>query len=284
LPTGVIRRLYALVRQARPLSFEVADALTGSGISSVAFFTGIVHERQPNGELDGPLGCAVLASTLERIGRKAVVFAPAAVMPVVDAARIALGGRFTVESEERSPEWRSKIDAAVAIERLGRNRKGVYHSIFGVPRTQTAVVDDLFESLQRAGRLTVGLGDGGNEIGFGAIFKAARGVVPRGKDCGCPCGDGIVAHTATRHLLVASVSNFGAYAVASALALLEGSLALAPEPAAIVAAMSAAVAAGGIDGGSMVPGRVADDGIASDTVGALITLMRAAVEMRLAGP
>jgi D-glutamate cyclase len=212
-----------------------------------------------------------------------VVFAPAAVLPVVDAARTALGGHFTVESEERSAEWRSKIDSAVAIERLGRNRKAVYHSIFGVPRTQSRVVDDLFESLHTAGRLTVGLGDGGNEIGFGAIFKAARRVVPRGKDCGCPCGDGIVAHTATRHLLVASVSNFGAYAVASALALLHGSLALAPEPETIVRAMSTAVAAGGIDGGSMVPGRVADDGIAAETVAALVALMRAAVEMHLAG-
>src|SRR5438445_317482 len=62
-----------------------------------------------------------------------------------------------------------------------------------------------------------------------------------------------------------------------------GSLALAPEPAAIVGAMSAAVAAGGIDGGSMVPGRVADDGIAAETVAALVALMRAAVEMHLAG-
>jgi D-glutamate cyclase len=288
LPSGVVPKLYAMARQPalggdEPLSLRVASALTDASIRNVAFFTGIVHERQPKGELDGPIGCAVIATALERVGRTAVVFAPAAVLPVIGAARGVLGGRFALEPEERAPECEPKVDAAVSIERLGRNRKGAYHSIFGVPRAQQKAVDDLFDEFNRSGRLTIGIGDGGNEIGFGSIFRAARTVVPRGRDCGCPCGAGIVAHTAVRHLLVASVSNFGAYAVASAMALLEGSVSLAPEPAMIAAAMSAAVDAGGIDGGSMTPGRVADDGIPSTTVAALVTLMRAAVEMQLAG-
>jgi len=276
-----VPKLYALARQQEPLSLRVASALTDANIGNVAFFTGIVHERQPKGELDGPIGCAVLATALERIGRTAVVFAPAAVLPVIAAARGALGGRFAAEPEQRAPEWEGAVDVAVSIERLGRNRKGVYHSIFGVPRAQERVVDDLFDGFNRSGRVTIGIGDGGNEIGFGSISRAARGVVPRGRDCGCPCGAGIVAHTAVRHLLVASVSNFGAYAVASAMALLEGSVDLAPDPTKIAAAMSAAVDAGGIDGGSMTPGRVADDGIPANTVVALVTLMRAAAEMHL---
>jgi D-glutamate cyclase len=282
-----VPKLYAMARQSapsgdEPLSLRVASALTNASVGRVAFFTGIVHDRQPKGELDGPIGSAVLASVLERIGRTAVVFAPADVLPVIAAAREALGGRFAIEPDERAPEWEPEVDAAISIERLGRNRKGVYHSIFGVPRSQPKAVDDLFDGFNRSGRLTIGIGDGGNEIGFGSIFRAARAVVPRGRDCGCPCGAGIVAHTAVRHLLVASVSNFGAYAVASAVALLERSIELAPDPTTIGAAMSAAVDAGGIDGGSMTPGRVADDGIPSNTVAALVALMRAAAEMQLA--
>lgn len=276
-------RLYRVARADKPLCLQIAEALNEESIRNIALFTGIVHEKQPHGELDGPLGCAVLATLLEAIGRHAVVFAPAAVHPVVAAARAAIGGRFVIELESAAAEWEIRIDAAVSIERLGRNRKGAYHSIFGLPRIQDPAVDDLFDAMSRSRRLTVGIGDGGNEIGFGKVFRQAREIVPRGRDCGCRCGDGIVAHTSTRHLMVASVSNFGAYAVAAAFALLHESIELAPEPGSIVAAMSAAVEAGGIDGGSMVEGRVADDGIAADTIAALVKLMRAAVQMSLAG-
>jgi hypothetical protein len=276
LPAGVVPRLYARARRERPLSLEVAEALADSRIGKLAVFTGIVHEREPHGELDGPIGSAALATALSRMGREPTVYAPAAVLPVLGAARKAFGGDFSILPDEAAG---AGVDAAVSIERLGRNRKQVYHSIFGIPRQQSGVADDVFEALERSGMLTVGIGDGGNEIGFGSIFAAARSVVPRGRACGCPCGDGIVARTSARHLLVASVSNFGAYAVVAALSLLQGRPELAPEPRLVLAAMEAAVEAGGVDGGSMVPGRIADDGIPGASVGAVVTLMRAAVEL-----
>jgi D-glutamate cyclase len=279
LPSGVVSRLYALARRGDPLCFQAARALAAKSVRRTAFFTGIVHEKQPHGELDGPIGCALLATALIRLGHEATVFAPAAVIPVLAAAREACGGRFAVEPDTEAEP--AGFDAAVSIERLGRNRKGVHHSIFGLPREQSAVADDFFEALNASGRLTIGIGDGGNEIGFGSIFAAARRVVPRGRACGCPCGDGIVTKTRTQCLLVASVSNFGAYAVTAALALITGSLELAPQPETVVAAMSAALEAGGVDGGSMVPGRVADDGIPAGAVAAVVTLMRATVEMAM---
>jgi D-glutamate cyclase len=277
LPSGVVAQLYTLARHGDPLCLQAARALAEESVRRTAFFTGVVHEKQPHGELDGPVGCAVLAAALTRLGREAVVFAPAAAIPVLAAAREACGGGFAVEPDSGAEP--AGFDAAVSIERLGRNRKGVHHSIFGVPREQPAVADDFFEALNASGRSTIGIGDGGNEIGFGSIFAAARRVVPRGRECGCPCGDGIVTRTRARCLLVASVSNFGAYAVTAALALIAGNPELAPQPGTVVAAMSAAVEAGGIDGGSMIPGVVADDGIAAGAVAAVVTLMRATVEM-----
>jgi D-glutamate cyclase len=272
----VVPRLYTLARRDRPLCLEMAASLADSRVRKLALFTGIVHERQPHGELDGPIGCAALATALGRMGRESTVYAPVPVLPVLVAARDAFGGDFHVRPDEAATPG---VDAAVSIERLGRNRKNVYHSIFGVPREQAGVADDFFEAARRSGALTLGIGDGGNEIGFGSIFAGARSVVPRGRACGCPCGDGIVARTPARHLLVASVSNFGAYAVTAALSLLEGRFDLAPEPSRVLAAMAAAVEAGGIDGGSMVPGRVADDGIPAAAVGAVVTLMRSAAEL-----
>jgi hypothetical protein len=254
----------------------VAEQLADSRAGRVAFFTGIVHDRQPHGELDGPVGSAALATALSRMGREIVVYAPAPVLPVLIAARKQLGADFSILPDEAAD---AGVDAAVSIERLGRNRKKVYHSIFGVPRQQSSVADDVFDALGKSGALTIGIGDGGNEIGFGSIFAGARSVVPRGRDCGCPCGDGIVARTSARHLLVASVSNFGAYAVTAALSILQGRVDLAPDPERILGAMAAAVEAGGVDGGSMVPGRVADDGIPGPAVAAVIRLMRAAVEL-----
>ncbi|MBJ7596827.1 MAG: DUF4392 domain-containing protein [Candidatus Dormibacteraeota bacterium] len=276
LPSGVVPRLYALARRGDPLCLQAAAALAADSARRVAFFTGIVHEKQPRGELDGPIGCAVLAAALTRLEREAFVFAPADVVPVLAAVRDVCGGGFAVMPDTEADP--AAFDAAVSIERLGRNRKGVHHSIFGVPRDQSPVADDFFETLDESGRLTIGIGDGGNEIGFGSIFSAARRVVPRGRACGCPCGGGIVTTTRARYLLVASVSNFGAYAVSAALALLTGTPELAPRPQTVVGAMAAAVEAGGIDGGSMIPGRVADDGIAADAVAAVVTLMRATVE------
>jgi D-glutamate cyclase len=278
LPTGVVSQLYALARGVRPVCLEAAEALAAGGIRHVALFTGIVHDKQPHGELDGPIGCAVLATSLGLTGRDSTVFAPGPVLQVLDAVRTVFGGRFAIaiDSEAHFASW----DAAISVERLGRNRKGAYHSVFGLPRAEQPFADDFVEALNAAGRLTVGIGDAGNEIGFGKVFDEARKAVPRGQSCGCPCGDGIVASTPARILVPASVSNFGAYGVAAALACITGRIEMIPPADLITKAMSAAVQAGGIDGGSMIPGRVADDGIPAEAVGAVITLLRTIVEMR----
>lgn len=69
----------------------------------------------------------------------------------------------------------------------------------------------LFEKLPWAmvgGRTTIGIGDGGNEIGMGKVpWETIRRNVPQG---------GLVAcRVPTDHLIVAGVSNWGAYALAT---------------------------------------------------------------------
>jgi hypothetical protein len=65
----------------------------------------------------------------------------------------------------------------------------------------------LFEAARTAGLATIGIGDGGNEIGMGKIaWEVIRRNIP---------GGGLVAcRVPTDHLIVCGISNWGAYALA----------------------------------------------------------------------
>jgi hypothetical protein len=74
----------------------------------------------------------------------------------------------------------------------------------------------LFEAVQgQAGITTLGIGDGGNEIGMGRIsWEVIRRNIPRG---------GLVAcRVPVDHLIVCGVSNWGAYGLAAGVRLLRG--------------------------------------------------------------
>jgi len=77
------------------------------------------------------------------------------------------------------------------------------------------------EARQAAGVVSIGIGDGGNEIGMGKVsWEVIRGNIPRG---------GLVAcRTATDFLLVCGVSNWGAYGLAAGVSQLRGE-ALTPD-------------------------------------------------------
>jgi hypothetical protein len=275
IPRGIVRQLYGAARSDGPLSHALAQALLRCDGGRVAIFTGIVAEPLPRGEVDGPVGAAVLAETLEQVGIAADVIVPPAMLGVSEAIKAALRGRHQVLHSPRSADEYAGI---VSIEKLGRNQAGVTHTILGTPIEQDFVADDLVEQFNREGRLTIAIGDGGNEVGFGTIYEQALEFVPRGRDCGCPCDGGIVCTTATEFLFPAAVSNFGAYAVASAIAVLVGQPALGPHGDEIASAINAAVGEGCIDGGTFRPHVVADDGIPLKGVEAIVGVMRTIVD------
>jgi hypothetical protein len=83
----------------------------------------------------------------------------------------------------------------------------------------TSCVDILFEEAKDREILTIGAGDGGNEIGIGGIADTVNKLYPKGTKCNCPCGGGITATTETDVLVMAYVSNWGANGIEAALAL-----------------------------------------------------------------
>ena len=83
----------------------------------------------------------------------------------------------------------------------------------------TADMHRLFEELhcRRPDTKTIGIGDGGNEIGMGCVpWEELRRRLPTQRTARIPC------RIATSWNIIAGTSNWGGYALAAAVALLRG--------------------------------------------------------------
>jgi hypothetical protein len=139
--------------------------------------------------------------------------------------------------------------AVIAIEKPGVNTLGVSHTATGRARSSDRLeVEQLIAAAKKAGIYTVAVGDNGNEIGFGTIVEAVRKYKPYGRTCQCPCGAGIACVTGTDSLLVANVSNWGAYALSATIALLINRPELLHDGEHELRALWACAQAGGADG------------------------------------
>ncbi len=166
----------------------------------------------------------------------------------------------------------------IAIERPGRSVTGAYHNMSG--RNVSHCLnnfEDLFIEAESRGIWTIGIGDGGNEVGMGALQAVVRAQVAAGSACGCGCGGGIAAVSSSRSLVTAVVANFGATAIAAMLALLTDDREALPWPALELQSLDACVAAGAVDGqhNECV---ASVDGLAADAYGAVLELIADAVD------
>ena len=172
-------------------------------------------------ETDGPVGTALLAAAMAACGVPARI---AVDTPSVEAVRSAV--RATEEdvavdeivlSEEGATDptnrlrRKENLSHVVAIERCGRSADGRPRNMRGVDVSPwTLPLDTLFEG----GDWTkLAVGDGGNEIGMG---KLPPGLISQH----VPNGAEIACVTSCDHLVVAGVSNWGAYGLMAALAVL----------------------------------------------------------------
>src|SRR6185437_11743178 len=120
--------------------------------------------------------------------------------------------------EWQSFRQRAALTHLVALERVGPGQDGRSRNMRGLDITDnTTPAYFLFtEAARPSPRLvTVGIGDGGNEIGMG---KIAADVIRRN----IPNGGQIACGVPVDHLIVAGVSNWGAYALAAGVAILRG--------------------------------------------------------------
>lgn len=235
MPRGVLRRMYAEAQRGKdtPLVFSIAEQLLEHRARAIGIATGALSPNLPAGENDGPFGTIVLANALAAIGAKVLLLADEPLFPVLRALAGAYERRFEtlpldLDEPHQHAGMADTLDALVCVERAGVNPAGVLHSMTGTSREGTrAKIDALVDRMNAQRKLTVGIGDGGNEIGFGLIRDRIQDLVPFGAVCRCPCGQGILTATATTYLYPVSVSNWGGYALAAALAVMTKNISLA---------------------------------------------------------
>jgi hypothetical protein len=310
---GVILNLYQAARavQGEPLSMAAArrlrEAVRPGDVVLVATGAGIARYL-PQGETDGPLGAAALARVLaEGLGAVPILVTEEAYVAPLQATAVAAGlGIRTVEdarqvagttailpfpaddgaARARASELVAELRpaAAIAIEKLGPNAAGVTHSATGMAMGEDrARVEHLFDLCRERGILTVGVGDNGNEIGFGLIQEAVWEHKPFGRVCQCPCGQGLATVVATDVLVVAGTSNWGAYAIEACLAALVGNPDLMHTPRVELFMLQECVRSGGVDG-STARQELGVDGTPPEVQVAIVELLRAAVIHGRAAP
>lgn len=217
--------------------------------SNVLILTGFLHPvYYPKGETDGPPGAVGLARALSMgLNLKPIIFSEEIIHDVISDACIA-GGLSTIW--DKSYGYRSQscslqgfelmdIDdtksainevldelnpsAIISVERTGRNNKNEYHSVLGTSVTPYAAKLDYFmDEAKRRNILTIGIGDNGNEIGFGNIFSDVQKIQMFGETCQCPCKSGIATVVESDILVPGATSNWGAYGIESCISLLLG--------------------------------------------------------------
>ncbi len=181
----------------------------------------------PCGETDGPLGALYLARALTPLDIPVTLASDGTTLAALFAGVEAAGLSHqvpvielpeTTEPDAFRQEFYRRADPAnilIALERVGPSHiDGQCYSMRGRDMTHlTRPAHFLFESPGDA--FTIGIGDGGNEIGMGKIPRTtiARNIVN---------GDKVACRTRTDELIVAGISNWGAYALATGVRLLRG--------------------------------------------------------------
>lgn len=228
-------------------------------------------------ETDGPPGSAVLGRALRLLGKSVVYLSDQTALPVLEATLKALGEPMDLiafpdgepaEASARRILREITPTHLVAVERPGRAGDGGYWSARRESISDwNRPIDTLFLVRPR-GVTTVGIGDGGNEVGMGNVRSRILRQGPRARR--------IASVVRVDHLVVAGTSNWGAYGVTAHLALLTGRRLLhtAEEERRLLAAC---VGAGAVDGMTRRC-EAAVDGIPVEAHAAFVELLHAVIQ------
>lgn len=163
-------------------------------------------------ETDGPLGTITLAKALGRLGYTPVIVTDRICNGIFEPENLPVE-YVSVHSDEKDYSMLLSKYAPVcliSIERCGHNLRNDYANMRGISIAgQTAPIDKMFELASSSSILTIGIGDGGNEIGMGNL----KDIISEKLDL-VPCT------VMVDDLIIATTSNWGTYALVAYLALL----------------------------------------------------------------
>ena len=185
---------------------------------NVAIATGFYILSAGKPETDGPPGAIAIGKALQALGRRVSYIGDEHCNPVMrglldgDADVLDFPIADVESSRTTAKDMLEQLDLGliISIERCGRTSDDAYLNMRSLDITpQTARLDYLFE----AGIPSVGVGDGGNEIGMGNLAEFIPAVDTLPDD---------PAVTRVDRLVISSVSNWGGYGLVAALSLLAG--------------------------------------------------------------
>ena len=182
---------------------EILSWKRGTVLLTTGFYVGGFAET------DGPMGTMALAKALKRLGFSPVIVTDSYCEGYFEAEGIRTVYLDLDADDADAAKLLDRLQPVglISVERCGRDSKGIYANMRGVDiSSETAPCDALF--LAAYGRIpTIGVGDGGNEIGMGNVAWAVEqrlSLTP--------------AQTKADILVIATVSNWGAYGIVAALA------------------------------------------------------------------
>ncbi|MCC6719295.1 MAG: DUF4392 domain-containing protein [Acetobacteraceae bacterium] len=216
------RNIAHLCAAARGGLWTMASAIAAAPAPVVGVITGFFVPRAtpPAAETDGPIGAALLLRALSAAGIACRMATDEPCRATCAAALVGAGiGDLPLDVvalgaplDPLVAAWTAAgVTHALSIERCGLAADGRPRNLRGADiGAFTAPMDHLF--LGGPWR-KLAIGDGGNEIGMGALPRAliAQDVAH---------GESIACATAADHLVVAGVSNWGAWGLIAALAVL----------------------------------------------------------------
>lgn len=224
----------------------------------ILILTGFTVPQCLAGESDGPLGSIALAKALEDLGKEVLIVTDQYSKEILEGLKKVkeISGKiYSVPINVDKIELQEILNSfepthMIAIERPGKGMDGKYHSMRG--EDITAFVGDL-DPLMEMGKdqkiTTLAIGDGGNEMGMGKVREAGIPYVH--------LGEKIFATSSADYLILAGVSNWGAYGLVAGLSILSD-MDLLQEEKEEVRLLKTLTELGGVDGCSKVQAMTVD--------------------------
>lgn len=227
-----------ILRAARLLNQCRGTVLIGTGFPVLDTF-----------ETDGPVGAIGLYKLLEQLGASPIIVCGdplySALKPDYQCFQIKVNQYDALPTIASVALTELKPQLVISIERPGFNAQQRYANMRGEDISARCASFDYF--LTQAHCPTIGIGDGGNEIGMGNLYQqvSALNITP----CVTQCDE----------LIVADVSNWAAWGLTAMVSLLRGENLLSDaDPLAILQYLSAK---GSVDGVTRL-NTLTEDGLA----------------------
>lgn len=219
-----------LITRCRGDFAAACQELAATKEGHTAIITGFWIPAAGAAETDGPLGAVLLGQVLATLGWRVELLAEPFCSEVMRLAlskdpSLTVGAQIAVHDLTADTEPPANLTHLIAIERVGPNHahedippanRDQCHTMRGYIITDKMTsVHRWFESSENLSKgrkppeySTIGIGDGGNEIGMG---KAPRHVIAKNVYNG-----GLIAcRIATHHNIVCGISNWGAFGFAA---------------------------------------------------------------------